>query len=75
MTRKDENTMEFAITIEDPVMLTGTWKVTRTLRKVGANGQPLPFDIEGSYCENNRNPVSEDGQTAVLGSEQETAAN
>jgi len=24
------------------------------------------LDIEGSYCENNRNPVSENGQTAVL---------
>jgi hypothetical protein len=29
-----------------------------------------PGTFEGSYCENNRNPAAEDGQTAVLGSEQ-----
>jgi hypothetical protein len=74
MTRKDANTMEFDMTIEDPVMLTGPWKVARTLRRLGADGQPLPFDIEGSYCEHNRNPVTSDaGQTAVLGSERDAA--
>ena len=72
ITRKGD-AMEFAMTIEDPVMLTGAWSVTRTMRLMGGDGRPAPLDIEGSYCENNRNPVSEDGQTAVLGSEQEAA--
>jgi hypothetical protein len=72
ITQKDPDTMELGMTIDDPVMLTGPWKVTRTMRRMGAAGTPV-LDIEGSYCENNRNPVSEDGQTAVLGSEQEAA--
>jgi hypothetical protein len=60
------------MTIDDPVMLDGEWKVTRTMRLTGTDGRPAPFDLEGSYCENNRNPVDEEhGQTAVLGSEQE----
>jgi hypothetical protein len=74
ISRKDANTMELAMTIDDPVMLDGEWKVTRTMRLTGAPGRPAPFDLEGSYCENNRNPVDEEhGQTAVLGSEQEKA--
>jgi hypothetical protein len=69
ITRKD-TTMEFDMTLDDPVMLTGPWHVTRTMRLVGSGGPAPVTDIEGSYCENNRNPISEDGQTAVLGSEQ-----
>jgi hypothetical protein len=73
ITRKGD-TMELAMTIDDPVMLDGEWKVTRTLRLTGTAGRPAPFEIEGSYCEHNRNPVDEEhGQTAVLGSEQENA--
>jgi hypothetical protein len=56
--------MEFDVTIDDPVMFTGPWKVRRLYRYAGEGS------FDGSYCENNRNPVSEDGQTAVLGSEQ-----
>ena len=73
ITRKDANTMELAMTIDDPVMLTAPWKVTRTMRRMGSDSRVPSNDIEGSYCENNRNPVSEDGQTAVLGSEQQPA--
>jgi hypothetical protein len=60
------NTIEFDITIEDPVTFTQPWKVVRTMRRM-----ENPFlESEGSYCENNRNPVTEEhGQTAVLGSE------
>jgi hypothetical protein len=62
--RLDARTMEFDITLEDPVMFTGPWKVRRVYFA-------WPSDtLEGAYCENNRNPVTEDGQTAVLGSEQ-----
>jgi hypothetical protein len=60
------NSMEFDITIEDPVMFTGPWHVTRTMRRM----ENSFLEPEGSYCENNRNPVSADGQTAVLGSEE-----
>jgi hypothetical protein len=56
--------MEFDVTIEDPVMFTGPWKVRRLYRYAGKES------FDGSYCENNRNPVGEDGQTAVLGTEQ-----
>jgi hypothetical protein len=56
--------IEFDLTIEDPVMFTGPWKLKRLYRYTGDRS------FEGSYCENNRNPVSADGQTAVLGSEQ-----
>jgi hypothetical protein len=73
ITRKDENTMEFAMTIDDSMMLTGPWQVTRTMRRMGSDSRLPSLDIEGSYCENNRNPVSEAGQTAVLGSEQQPA--
>jgi hypothetical protein len=62
--RLDEKTMEFDETIDDPVMFTGPWKVRRVYFSWGNGG------LEGSYCENNRNPVTEQGQTAVLGSEQ-----
>jgi hypothetical protein len=57
------NQIEFDITLEDPVMFTQPWKLKRYYRFSGYRS------MEGSYCENNRNPISEDGQTAVLGSE------
>jgi hypothetical protein len=64
--RIDEKTIEFQMTIEDPVMLTKPWKVTRLYHPVGNRA------LEGAYCENNRNPIAADGQTAVLGSEKES---
>jgi hypothetical protein len=63
--RTAPNTMEFQMTIEDPVTFTKPWVVTRTMRLM----ENAFLEPEGSYCENNRNPVSEDGQTAVLGAE------
>jgi hypothetical protein len=44
-------------------MFTQPWKLKRLYRFSGYRS------MEGSYCENNRNPVSENGQTAVLGGE------
>jgi hypothetical protein len=60
------NTIEFQMTIEDPVMFTAPWHVTRTLRKVTRSAGGPPAELEGSYCENSRNPVSAEGQTAIL---------
>ena len=61
--RIEGNQIEFDITLDDPVMFTQPWKLKRLYRFSGYR------TMEGSYCETNRNPVSEDGQTAVLGSE------
>jgi hypothetical protein len=63
--RLNQGSMEFQMTIEDPVMFTAPWKVTRLYRAIGN-----AFVSEGTYCDESRNPVSENGQTAVLGSEQ-----
>jgi hypothetical protein len=62
--RIDGNLIEFDLTIEDPVMFTQPWKLRRNYRHLGDR------TFEGSYCENSRNPVTESGQSAVLGSEQ-----
>jgi hypothetical protein len=62
--RLDAKSMEFDVTIDDPVMFTGPWKVRRVYFAWPNSA------LEGAYCENNRNPVTEDGQSAVLGSEQ-----
>ena len=61
--RIEGNQIEFDITLDDPVMFTQPWKLKRLYRFSGYR------TMEGSYCETNRNPVSENGQTAVLGSE------
>ena len=55
------NQIEFDITLDDPVMFTRPWKLKRMYRFAGYRS------MEGSYCETNRNPLTEDGQTAVLG--------
>jgi hypothetical protein len=66
----DPNTLELRMTIEDPVVFTKPWQVTRTMRRLGSPGTRAPLEIEGSYCENSRNPLTPEGQTATLGSEQ-----
>jgi hypothetical protein len=66
ITRIDNDTLEFQMTIEDPVMLNGPWKVTRTFRRMPKTPEGISPELEGSYCENHRNPISEDGQTAIL---------
>ncbi len=32
------------------------------------------LETEGSHCENHRNPVTEEGQTAIFGSEEDQGA-
>ena len=56
------NRMEIQMTIEDPVMLTRPWKVTRTMVR-------RPEDIKqihGSYCEGTRVDMSSGEQRLVL---------
>ena len=59
----DANTLEDQMTIEDPVVFTAPWHVTRSFRRLPLGGQ-----VVGSYCENNRNDLVGVGgaQTAVL---------
>ena len=65
--RLDQDRLEIKATIDDPVMLTGPWQVRRTYRRItgGPAGAPM-LEIEGTYCEVDRNPVSSEGQTATL---------
>ncbi len=68
--RTDADTIEFQATIDDPVMLSEPWHVTRTYMSLSGGRFPL-FEVEGTYCEVDRNPVSRDGQTATLPGEAE----
>ena len=58
--RINANTIEDRITLIDPVMFTRPWEVTRTFRKQGPKEE-----VEGVYCENNRNPTV-DGSHGLL---------
>ena len=58
----DDNTIEDQMTIEDPVMFTKPWIVTRQYRK---NPRPM-VNVEGQYCQNDRNRIVNGVQTAVL---------
>jgi hypothetical protein len=58
--RRDANTMEDVFTIEDPVALTGPWKVTRLYRKVKG---PI-YDY--ACAENPRNKIDASGRTLTL---------
>lgn len=53
--------LEDQITIEDPVMLTKPWKVTRHLRRVNRIPQ-----FEGAYCEGGRIDMSSGVQRLVI---------
>jgi hypothetical protein len=53
--------LEDQITIEDPVMLTRPWKVTRHLRRVNRSPQ-----FEGAYCEGGRIDMSTGVQRLTL---------
>ncbi len=59
----DPNTLQDDLVIEDPVVLTRPWVVSRQLRRSGAGAE-----VTGSYCQHNRNDlVGVDGsQTAIL---------
>ena len=53
------------IVIEDPKALTKPWNVTKRYRKLPAGTRVYDYDC----AENNRNPVTESGQTLTLGSD------
>jgi hypothetical protein len=67
--RINENTIEDQITMIDPVMFTEPWHVTRTYRKL-----PKGQEVEGVYCENNRNPTIDGTHSAVLPGDKPVAA-
>jgi len=60
--------LEDQITIEDPVMLTKPWKVTRHLRRVNHIPQ-----FEGAYCEGGRIDMSTGVQRLVIPGEKPAA--
>lgn len=63
--RIDADTLEDQLTIEDPVALTGPWRVTKTFRR-----QPAGTYIFDYACaENNRNPVDATGRTITTDGE------
>jgi hypothetical protein len=59
----DKDTLEAVITIDDPLMLTKPWTVTKHYKR-----QPVGARIYDYVCtENNRNPITATGQTLTLG--------
>jgi hypothetical protein len=65
MRKVDDNTMEAQMTIQDPKALTKPWIVTKRYRKLPAGTRVYDYGCS----ENNRNPVTEAGQTLTLGSD------
>jgi hypothetical protein len=63
MHKVDANTLEAQMTLEDPKALTKPWNVTKRYRKLPANTRAYDY----ACAENNRNPVTEAGQTLTLG--------
>jgi hypothetical protein len=53
--------IEDQMIFEDPLMFTHPWEITRTYKK-----QPEGTELEGVYCDNNRNPSGADGSTITL---------
>jgi hypothetical protein len=60
------DTIENQMTIEDPVMLTKPWKVTRYMRRMSHIAQ-----AEGAYCEGGRIDMSGGSQRLVIPGEKE----
>jgi hypothetical protein len=67
ITLLDDGRLEVRMIIEDPIMFTRPWNVTRYFAR--ASDQAMM--IEGTYCENQRNPYDAEGnQSAILPGEQ-----
>ena len=63
ITKLADGRLEIQMVIEDAVMFTGLWHVTRYFGK-HANQK---LNVEGTYCDNQRNPHDDEGnQTATL---------
>jgi hypothetical protein len=65
MRKIDGNTLEAQITLDDPKALTKAWNVTKRYRKLPAGTRAYDY----ACAENNRNPVTESGQTLTLGTD------
>jgi hypothetical protein len=63
MRKINDTTMEAQMTIQDPKALTAPWKVTKQYRRMPKGTRVYDYGC----AENNRNPVSEKGQTLTLG--------
>ncbi len=57
----DDDTLRNEITIVDPVAFAKPWTVTKTYKRA-----PPDFTLEPYVCENNRNPVAEDGTIQTI---------
>jgi hypothetical protein len=62
ITKIDDNTIRNEMIVEDAIAFTGPWEVTRYYKK----RQGEFIDVEGIYCENQRNPIIDGNQTVVL---------
>jgi hypothetical protein len=65
MRKIDPNTLEAQMTLDDPKALTKPWNVTKRYRKLPAGTRAYDY----ACAENNRNPVTESGQTLTLGTD------
>jgi hypothetical protein len=65
MRKVDDSTLEAQMVLEDPKALAKPWNVTKRYRKVPAGTRVYDY----ACAENNRNPVTESGQTLTLGSD------
>src|SRR5262245_19149465 len=65
MHKVDENTLEAQMVIDDSKALTKPWTVTKRYRKLAPGTRVYDYGCS----ENNRNPVTDAGQTLTLGSD------
>ena len=65
MHKVDAGTLEAQITVDDAKALTRPWTVTKRYRKLAAGTHVYDY----ACGENNRNPVTQSGQTLTLGSD------
>jgi hypothetical protein len=63
MRRTDESTIEARMVIEDSKALAAPWHVTKRYRKLPEGSRVYDY----ACAENNRNPVTDSGQTLTLG--------
>jgi len=65
MRKLEDSTIEAQIMLDDPKALTKPWNVTKRYRKL----PPGTPGYDYACAENNRNPVTESGQTLTLGAD------
>jgi len=65
MRKLDDETIEAQMTIEDTNALTAPWTVTKRYRRLDADARAYDY----ACAENNRNPISESGETLTLDAE------